>query len=300
MISLSEAARRGLAGLVVATACVVAVPAVAGAQSRHDVRLIYQRDQGASACPDAARMRQLVSARLGYMPFDDGGQRVLRVVIVKRQQRFVGTIAWTGKPSARELNEATCEELAEALALAISIAIDPLAAMRAPKPGPAPVPTGWSLGAGAAATLGFAPGVSPAAVIRLRARRARLSLGLSLEANLPRTRTYEGGSIDASIAVGSLTGCVHLARLEACALLSAGIVRGRGEEFVAARSVTRAYAGAGARLGLHVFSAGRLNGEVFGYVRAAVVRTTLTVSGNDVWTLPAFGGGVGAAFYRRF
>ena len=137
-------------------------------------------------------------------------------------------------------------------------------------------------------------------MIRLRARRARLSLGLAVEANLPRTRTYEGGSIDASIAVASLTPCVHLARLDACALLSAGIVRGRGQEFVAARSATRAYVGAGGRLGLHVFSVRRLHGEVFGYVRAALVRTTLTVSGNDVWMLPAFGGGVGAAFYRRF
>jgi len=161
MISLSEAARRGLAGLVVATACVAAVPAVADAQSRRDVRLIYQRDQGTSTCPDAARIRQLVSARLGYMPFADAGTRVLRVVIVKRQQRFVGTIAWTDKPSARELNEAMCGELAEALALAISIAIDPLAAMRAPKPAPAPVPIRWSMGAGAAATWASLPGCRP-------------------------------------------------------------------------------------------------------------------------------------------
>jgi hypothetical protein len=94
-------------------------------------RLVYSRTQDASGCPDEPGLRQAVARRLGYDPFvaaspntvvaelrGEGESLKARVYVIREGNRAGG---------ARELAAPThdCTELSAAMALAISIAVDP-------------------------------------------------------------------------------------------------------------------------------------------------------------------------------
>lgn len=97
-------------------------------------RLLYSRTSGAMHCPDERALRAAIGVRLGYDAFspwgegavvaeiaDEGGFLRARLRLVDEQGLIVG---------ARELDATSndCEELVRALALAIAIALDPMAA----------------------------------------------------------------------------------------------------------------------------------------------------------------------------
>lgn len=117
----------------------------ARADERTTAQLTYARDAGALRCPDEDELRDSVSARLGYVPFVASGQLVIdaridstraglraRVSVRDELGRAVGD---------RTITSATrdCDELARALALAISVAIDPMVLL-GPPPEPPPEP----------------------------------------------------------------------------------------------------------------------------------------------------------------
>ena len=94
-------------------------------------RLVYARTSDAEGCGEEAALRQAVARRLGYDPFvavsdntvvaelrGDGSGLSARVFVIERGNLVSG---------ARELSSKSrdCEELRLAVALAISIAIDP-------------------------------------------------------------------------------------------------------------------------------------------------------------------------------
>lgn len=133
----------GLRALLVAA--LVSGAAAALAQPRPKVRLAYVRDEGAEHCPDATTVRAGVTARLGWDPFDDGAPRTLSAQISRQGRTLRAMVKLTDETGAvagtRELGstENDCAELAAAMALAISMAIDPQAALRAPPVTTAPV-----------------------------------------------------------------------------------------------------------------------------------------------------------------
>jgi hypothetical protein len=104
-------------------------------------RLEYARSAQAAACPDRNALSAQVSKRLGYDPFFHAARQTISVEIVtvdgalRAQMRLLdenGIIV-----GSRELHEQAglCDELVASLALAISIALDPSAALGgAPKP----------------------------------------------------------------------------------------------------------------------------------------------------------------------
>jgi len=110
----------------------IAVASVSGrAGASQSAQLVYSRSPLARACPDEDGLRQSVARRLGYDPFvavssstlvaelfGDGVQLRARVFLVQDGNVTGGT---------RELSSraANCDELIAAVALAISIAIDP-------------------------------------------------------------------------------------------------------------------------------------------------------------------------------
>jgi hypothetical protein len=97
------------------------------------VRLDYRTDAAVVDCPDAGAMRATIASNLGYDPFrsaarlritseivaDDGGRPLARIRIADQR---------TGADGWREIapEENDCVALARSVALAISIAIDPL------------------------------------------------------------------------------------------------------------------------------------------------------------------------------
>ncbi|MGQ0506916.1 MAG: hypothetical protein ACT4TC_16520 [Myxococcaceae bacterium] len=110
------------------------------------VRLSYERGAGAEGCPDEQHLKDAVAARLGYDPFAEWGDRTVQAKVEsKNGVERVGTVhmlASDGKVlgSLKRSSKATdCSELAAAMELAITIAIDPLVLSR-PEPPPPPPP----------------------------------------------------------------------------------------------------------------------------------------------------------------
>jgi len=98
-------------------------------------RLEYARSAQAAACPDRNQLATQVSKRLGYDPFFPAARQTISVAIIdvdgelRAQMRLMnetGIIV-----GSRELHEQAghCDELVASLALAISIALDPSAAL---------------------------------------------------------------------------------------------------------------------------------------------------------------------------
>jgi len=138
------------------------------------VALTFQRRASAKACPAEKELRREVTAILGYVPFDKRSRKVMSCVLwaegatlhARLQLRDSKTRKSLG---LRELSASGpgCQELASAVALAIALAVDPLAKppppravdQRATAPPPPPPParrTSPSASVGAGST-GAAP-----------------------------------------------------------------------------------------------------------------------------------------------
>jgi hypothetical protein len=110
-------------------------------------RLVYVRGPGAEGCPDEAAMRSAVAARLGYDPFRVVATTTLSAQISRENGLYRGQIKLVDdsgvERGARSLESRAddCGELTQALALSMSIAIDPLSVLSPPKPkDPEPTP----------------------------------------------------------------------------------------------------------------------------------------------------------------
>jgi hypothetical protein len=95
-------------------------------------RLVYERDAAAPGCPDEGVLRAEVAKRIGFDPFTDDAPRtiVCRVARLGHGLRARIEVGADGdRPRAtRELfsKQDDCHELAEAVVVALSIAINPL------------------------------------------------------------------------------------------------------------------------------------------------------------------------------
>jgi hypothetical protein len=108
------------------------VDATPGAASRVSLEVTQKR--GANGCPSEKALRQDVTSILGYAPFDAHAARRVRAVLSAREGGLQARIELlevrTGhRLGLRELSAAgpSCAELGAAVALAIALAIDPLA-----------------------------------------------------------------------------------------------------------------------------------------------------------------------------
>lgn len=121
--------------------------ASASGQTPESASLTYARGPGAEGCPDEAAIRSSVSTRLGYDPFRTGAERRISATITRTGKVLRAEVELrdaTGKVTGSRRIASTkndCSELAAAMSLAMSIAIDPQSQTRpAPAPPPAPVP----------------------------------------------------------------------------------------------------------------------------------------------------------------
>jgi len=124
---------------VLRTATVLGAWALSASQARaapgDATRLEYARDRQAVGCPDRAALSAAVSKRLGYDPFFHAARQTIVVEILaledglRAQMRLVDDYGMI--VGSRELHEQAdhCDELVASLALAISIALDPSAAL---------------------------------------------------------------------------------------------------------------------------------------------------------------------------
>ena len=118
------------------------------AQAAEAARLVYGRSADAGTCPDEATLRNAVARRLGYDPFVAYATRTVIVELHGGASGYTGRVYVVDAGTAGGAREITspgpdCDDLISAVALAISIAVDPAsidAEPIAPEPEPATLP----------------------------------------------------------------------------------------------------------------------------------------------------------------
>ena len=277
---------------------VAALVGEARAAATPHAHLIYLREVGAERCPEEAALRGAVTARLGYDPFSPEAQITLTVVIRRATKGLAASIEVAdllGDPTGlRQLSSpnADCEELAPAVALAVSLAIDPESwgrtnplAPAPPQPSPAPVtpppvtpppsqprldttpaqpPKGERLrlrfGFSGHAALDVSPTLATGGLaLRFGVRQARWSASVEARGDFPVTWKFDGGEVSATRLMASLVPCVHFQfaaapslDLAGCAVLSTGALVLQGTVLVKGPTETDALWSAGGRAALEV------------------------------------------------
>jgi hypothetical protein len=322
-------------GLLVAL--LLAHPAGFAAVPRQ-VRLQYERQEGAAACPDEASIRTGVAARLGYDPFRAAAEDAVRATVRQSGNQLEARIELRdglgNLRAERRLvsRRRDCSELAASVELSIAIAIDPFSpggaggppaadpaaparadAAQAEPPQLAPAsPAEFEATAAAAAPLttwlavavlggvGFAPAPNAGLLVAGGIGRGRLSLALEGRADLPAAKGLVAGEASASLLAGSLVPCLHIDRAAVCALATAGARRVAGHDLIDARSATLPYLGLGGRLGVAFPMGERLAFGLHGDVTAPLTRTRLEVSDGVVWTSPTLAVTLALGLAMRF
>jgi hypothetical protein len=170
-------------------------------------RLTYVRGKGAEACPDESAVRHAVAARLGYDPFFPSADKIIVARIAWSRDELRATVELVDARGmlrgVREFKSSPrqCDELVAAMALAISIAIDPtnpaiLGGTPAParpeaKPAAAPVPSAT------AAKPPEAPAAEPVAPARARGESGDVPRAKTPEAS--RTSFRAGAAVLAAL-----------------------------------------------------------------------------------------------------
>lgn len=262
-----------------AVAVVAAIPVVlAFAAAAHAdeagsarYRLEVLARPGADRCPTAERLVPAVVARVGHDPFDEAAPARLQITFERgpkgyeaRIERFAADGAPAGKKS---LAGPSCEALADALALSISIAVDaPLPPPRhvgsasastapsAPGPiAPAALPEGWGDApiaeppreaptepgarpfaqvAVGAAIAGAAPSVAPLAALGVGVTTTRYALSVEGVGTLPMAATDGSPAVSVGLLGARPVACRALAggaRLSVCAQGFVGALQGSAE-----------------------------------------------------------------------
>jgi hypothetical protein len=277
-------------------------PVRAEAPAAH-ARLVYFVDPTATGCPSAEAFRAAASARAGHELFGEPADVTIDVTLrrVDAPGGAATYVATVGLPDAprdgaapRELrSEVSCDELATAAALVVSIALDPESILRAPPPAPPPpppppeAPRTWRalVGIGARGAWGMTPEATGGLALSAAAVASRLALGAEIAGFLATDATYTRGSVSVLPLTLSLLPCASSAalHLELCAVARLGVLRGAGSGFTENFSRWRAFGAAGARAGAFVDVARlRLRASVEG--TALQPRTSFDVGENTAYT----------------
>jgi hypothetical protein len=272
---------RGL--LVFVASMLVALPARAQATpARERVHLAYDAPP---ACAARATLEAAVAARAPAVVFTPpaDGARVFAVVITQTDAGYQGSLAVgsTAGTSSRELAAARCDDLVQALALVIALAIDP-AALSAPPAVTAPPPmvvrpSPWRAAAlvGGGVSGGVTPGAAPA--VAVEARLARRGLGHAALTALLGGSERSVGDGDAAFrwlaGRGSL--CWQLLHgpvdADACGHLEMGAINAEGSGIARAHQAARTWLAPGAHAAAR-WAGRRLLLEVQGGVSVPILR----------------------------
>jgi hypothetical protein len=249
---------------VLFAAVFVSVPALASPSAR----LIYSRPPEAATCPDEEAVRAAVAARLGYDPFFPWAPTTVVVDVTRTDSRFRADVRLIDEHGlvrgARHLETkgSECTDLMAAMALTISIVVDPLSLTSAspvpqsedstttlpvadpPQPPPSapvmtplqppppapplPDPIHAYAGAGVLGSVGTAPAVSFGGDLLVGVRQRALSLEVDVRGELPASRALAAGTVQTERLIGSLVPCLHLGVSLFCAVGSVAWVHASG------------------------------------------------------------------------
>jgi hypothetical protein len=128
----------GLALALLTTAGVTRAEVLAETKTVEDYSLSWVRSEGADACPGRTDLAKEVATRLGHMPFVESAERAIEIRVEKTNTGFASHIlvrdasgVVTGR-RALASDDADCQVLFSATALAVALLIDPEVALRQP------------------------------------------------------------------------------------------------------------------------------------------------------------------------
>jgi len=316
---------------------VVGIAIAAPAAGEPTAVLDYRRGVGAEGCPDEQAIRDRVAARLGRDPFREQADTRVTVAITASPTDLHAVIHIMGDGAAggeRELHAAVgeCAALSDAAALAIAMALDPIAIAGAAPGAPTVVAPGAAPDApavvaplappppllrGGAVTQPSAPtslrgrleaivgrGASPGTAIGLsfgaELGRGRWSLAVEGRADLGGVESLpDGGDVSGRVLAAALAPCVHDHRLAACAVVTAGALRAAGHDVAEAREVTSPYLAGGARIAWSTAER-PLRLDLHLDALAPLARTELRVGDDAVWTTAPVAFVLGIGVSRSF
>ncbi|MGV3625092.1 MAG: hypothetical protein ACO1OB_30005 [Archangium sp.] len=273
-----------------------------------EARLEYRVQAGVKGCPDENWVRAAVSARLGRDPFkSDAASRVEVNISSSTPPALEAQLLVTkenGRIGKRLLDSPSgdCMELASAVELAISLALDP--AMRSEKPetvvvappapvvvaAPAPVvavvavveekkPVAFRVHGALLGTAGAIPGFTGGLLLGGGVAISRFSVSLEARAHLPSGIRVGDRRVSTFLFLGSLVPCVELGVFQGCVVGSLGALQ--FEEGTSRGSSVMAQAGARVALRFkpteHIVLSPWLEGA------AVLTRTTVSLDGAQLW-----------------
>lgn len=324
-------ALRSLVDSSCATCALIALlaPARASAEPSHErARLSYETGPKTETCPSAETVRARVTERLGYDPFDDQAAKAVMVRMQRDQRGYRATVALreaSGTVRTREplvSNATDCAEIASAVTLAISIAVDPFAFVAPPPssveppdatpappeppsptpplpPPPSPPSLGWRAGAGLATSVGALPAPSLGAGLVLGVHGSRFGVDVGGRYDFPVSEAGSSkGRVSASSLLVTLASCFEPSPVALCALVTAGGIFGEGAGVAHTRSDATFTSAAGGRFAFDLWPRERWSIRFTLDVEAYLRPTTLRIANADVWSTPAVLGTAGIVVLR--
>jgi hypothetical protein len=317
-------------GLVVMSA------STAHAEEAPRVRLTFRTPTDDAGCPSERVFRDLVAARVGRDPFADDASRAIDATLTKRGVQFHGRVALfdaSGKVRGeRELDDRSCAELAESLAIAISILLDPFGRWARPAPleTPPPVPASppppvaprvepptdaappapphpatkdhvaWMPTASVTSALGSAPDLLWGARfgLRLKVRSWSVSAEAAYDTMLS-TAQIGRDRVEAERWFGALSPCLHLESAAVCATALMGVIHSFSASVLVPTTRRSLIADAGIRAGWSLWLGRTVGIEPWITATVPLSRTILLVSDEAIWRAPRVAGTVGLSMLVR-
>lgn len=320
---------------------------VAGLVSAHvaraepAARFVYSRGKGSEACPEEGDVRQAVVSRLGYDPFSSDAAATMFTEVVADGDEFRANLKLVDGDDAvrgdRSLKtRGPCAELMEAMALTISIAIDPESATRddlppaapplersAPPPAPArpaelhraehvlehdfvresppATPLALSASLGPLVSVGTAPGVAFGGAFAVDGQYGLLFAGAEARADAAASGSATPfGRVRSSLVMGSLFVGLRRGALFVGAVGGLGSIHATSREVAEERDADARVLAAGLRAGVAVPLVRWLELRVRLEGLGNLTRHTLQLDGREAYRYPAVSGNASAALAVRF
>jgi len=309
---------------------------------RASARVEYLIDATVTRCPDERAMRGLVVSRLGYDPFDGRPGLAISARIARVGTKLHGQLEIREADGrvlgTRDLTSVAddCAELAQTMAFAIAIAIDPRANAappgqsdgssrtptppvasdaipanppqqapmdQAPTPRIEPAPAGGPhvrVGGGGDMTAGTLPSTPAWGLFAFGSLRwSRFSVELAGAGFFPGSTATERGTVTAWLLLATAGGCWHVDPWFACPRASVGMLHGSAN-VQKPQPQSTPYMQLGAQLGLELPFAPSWLARFSGHLDTPLSPTHLEIDGTSVWTTPRLNGGFAATVMGDF
>lgn len=305
---------------------VVSVSSKAAGEEGPARGLAYSIEGSVEGCPSEVEFRDMVVARLGYDPSSDETVGSILVEIRVADEQLIGRLNTGDAERVLEADRGACGELAQSLALAIALAIDPLAPVEgAPEteqetttpeeettvpeersPGHVPdvapqtpptidvAPTrrlGLEGTAALMVSYGLTPGVSLGGLLQVG-----ITIGswtLALEGRLDGRVVPRGEGIQAAVYQAGLSPCYRWAFMSFCGVVSLGAAQGRSTDVEEPKVVTGIFSAISVRLMATIDLGDRGGLRILADFSVPLVKATFVVDDQPEWEAPPVYGSLG-------